>query len=145
MLTLGSGTDEHELVSVSRRVSTELGGHSNTVAYQIRFEGTASEKTRLKFVTDGVLLREIGNDISLTKYSAVIIDEAHERSLNTDILIGMLSRTVQLREEMASEDPKISPLKLISEWIHIYIPALILFLQSCIHRYPLGLARKSNC
>ncbi|KAI0517658.1 DEAH-box RNA helicase [Xylaria bambusicola] len=100
-------------VSVSQRVSTELGSHSDAVAYQIRFEGTASEKTRLKFVTDGVLLREIGNDISLLKYSAVIIDEAHERSLNTDILIGMLSRTVKLREEMASENPKISPLKLI--------------------------------
>ncbi|KAI1130889.1 DEAH-box RNA helicase [Nemania abortiva] len=100
-------------VSVSQRVSTELGDHSDTVAYQIRFEGTASEKTRLKFVTDGVLLREIGNDISLQNYSAVIIDEAHERSLNTDILIGMLSRTVKLREEMANEDPKISPLKLI--------------------------------
>ncbi|KAI1824772.1 DEAH-box RNA helicase [Xylaria intraflava] len=100
-------------VSVSQRVSTELGDHSNTVAYQIRFEGTASEKTRLKFVTDGVLLREIGNDISLRNYSAVIIDEAHERSLNTDILIGMLSRTVKLREEMANEDPKICPLKLI--------------------------------
>ncbi|KAI2633870.1 DEAH-box RNA helicase [Xylaria nigripes] len=100
-------------VSVSQRVSTELGSHFNTVAYQIRFEGTASEKTRLKFVTDGVLLREIGNDIALRNYSAVIIDEAHERSLNTDILIGMLSRTVKLREEMANEDPKISPLKLI--------------------------------
>ncbi|KAI1419114.1 DEAH-box RNA helicase [Xylaria sp. FL1777] len=100
-------------VSVSQRVSTELGDHSDTVAYQIRFEGTASEKTRLKFVTDGVLLREIGNDISLRKYSAVIIDEAHERSLNTDILIGMLSRTVKLREDMASEDPTVSPLKLI--------------------------------
>ncbi|GAW19015.1 hypothetical protein ANO14919_084990 [Xylariales sp. No.14919] len=100
-------------VSVSQRVSTELGDHSDTVAYQIRFEGTASEKTRLKFVTDGVLLREIGNDISLRNYSAVIIDEAHERSLNTDILIGMLSRTVKLREEMVKEDPKISPLKLI--------------------------------
>ncbi|KAI0540169.1 P-loop containing nucleoside triphosphate hydrolase protein [Xylaria digitata] len=100
-------------VSVSQRVSTELGSYSDTVAYQIRFEGTASEKTRLKFVTDGVLLREIGNDISLRKYSAVIIDEAHERSLNTDILIGMLSRTVKLREEMANEDPKICPLKLI--------------------------------
>ncbi|KAK5627415.1 hypothetical protein RRF57_003130 [Xylaria bambusicola] len=102
-------------VSVSQRVSTELGNHSDKVAYQIRFEGTAGENTRLKFVTDGVLLREIGNDISLLKYSAVIIDEAHERSLNTDILIGMLSRTVKLREEMASENPKISPLKLISE------------------------------
>ncbi|TGJ81971.1 hypothetical protein E0Z10_g6781 [Xylaria hypoxylon] len=100
-------------VSVSQRVSTELGDHSDTVAYQIRFEGTTSEKTRLKFVTDGVLLREIGNDISLRKYSAVIIDEAHERSLNTDILIGMLSRTVKLREEMANEDKKTSPLKLI--------------------------------
>ncbi|KAJ2990921.1 hypothetical protein NUW58_g2726 [Xylaria curta] len=100
-------------VSVSQRVSTELGDHSDTVAYQIRFEGTASEKTRLKFVTDGVLLREIGNDIALRNYSAVIIDEAHERSLNTDILIGMLSRTVKLREEMTKEDPKISPLKLI--------------------------------
>ncbi|KAH8166507.1 hypothetical protein CIB48_g1717 [Xylaria polymorpha] len=100
-------------VSVSQRVSTELGEHSDTVAYQIRFEGTSNEKTRLKFVTDGVLLREIGNDISLRNYSAVIIDEAHERSLNTDILIGMLSRTVKLREEMASEDSKISPLKLI--------------------------------
>ncbi|KAI1173676.1 DEAH-box RNA helicase [Nemania sp. FL0916] len=100
-------------VSVSQRVSTELGDHSDTVAYQIRFEGTASEKTRLKFVTDGVLLREIGNDISLRNYSAVIIDEAHERSLNTDILIGMLSRTVKLREEMAVENPNLSPLKLI--------------------------------
>ncbi|KAI1108018.1 DEAH-box RNA helicase [Nemania sp. NC0429] len=100
-------------VSVSQRVSTELGDYSDTVAYQIRFEGTASEKTRLKFVTDGVLLREIGDDISLRNYSAVIIDEAHERSLNTDILIGMLSRTVKLREEMSVEDPKISPLKLI--------------------------------
>jgi len=102
-------------VSVSQRVSTELGNRSDTVAYQIRFEGTANEKTRLKFVTDGVLLREIGNDIALRNYSAVIIDEAHERSLNTDILIGMLSRTVKLREEMAKEDPSVSPLKLISE------------------------------
>jgi ATP-dependent RNA helicase DHX37/DHR1 len=96
-------------------VSTELGDHFDTVAYQIRFEGTANENTRLKFVTDGVLLREIGNDIALRNYSAVIIDEAHERSLNTDILIGMISRTVKLREEMAKEDPIISPLKLISE------------------------------
>ncbi|KAI0457090.1 DEAH-box RNA helicase [Xylaria acuta] len=100
-------------VSVSQRVSTELGDHSDAVAYQIRFEGTSNEKTRLKFVTDGVLLREIGNDIALRNYSAVIIDEAHERSLNTDILIGMLSRTVKLREEMANEDSKIPPLKLI--------------------------------
>ncbi|RYO97312.1 hypothetical protein DL764_007335 [Monosporascus ibericus] len=100
-------------VSMSKRVGQELGDRSTAVAYQIRFEGTANENTAIKFMTDGVLLREVANDISLCKYSAVIIDEAHERSVNTDILIGMLSRVVKLREEMAQDDPKISPLKLI--------------------------------
>ncbi|KAI1765917.1 P-loop containing nucleoside triphosphate hydrolase protein [Hypoxylon sp. FL1150] len=100
-------------VSMSKRVGQELGDKSNTVAYQIRFEGNVDEKTAVKFMTDGVLLREVANDISLRKYSAIIIDEAHERSVNTDILIGMLSRVVKLREEMASEEPKLSPLKLI--------------------------------
>ncbi|KAK7967379.1 uncharacterized protein PG986_001656 [Apiospora aurea] len=100
-------------VSMSKRVSQELGNHSHKVAYQIRFEGTADDNTAVKFMTDGVLLREVSNDISLKKYSAVIIDEAHERSVNTDILIGMLSRVVKLREEMAAEDKNIRPLKLI--------------------------------
>ncbi|KAI0007387.1 P-loop containing nucleoside triphosphate hydrolase protein [Xylariaceae sp. FL0662B] len=100
-------------VSMSKRVGQELGDHSDTVAYQIRFEGTTDEKTAIKFMTDGVLLREVANDISLRKYSAVIIDEAHERSVNTDILIGMLSRVVKLREEMANDEPGLAPLKLI--------------------------------
>ncbi|KAK8058673.1 DEAH-box RNA helicase [Apiospora phragmitis] len=100
-------------VSMSKRVGQELGNHSHKVAYQIRFEGTADDKTAVKFMTDGVLLREVSNAISLKKYSAVIIDEAHERSVNTDILIGMLSRVVKLREEMAAEDKSIKPLKLI--------------------------------
>ncbi|KAK8035053.1 hypothetical protein PG993_010048 [Apiospora rasikravindrae] len=100
-------------VSMSKRVSQELGNHSHKVAYQIRFEGTADDKTAVKFMTDGVLLREVSNDISLKKYSAVIIDEAHERSVNTDILIGMLSRVVKLRGEMAAEDKNTRPLKLI--------------------------------
>ncbi|KAL7625137.1 putative ATP-dependent RNA helicase DHR1 [Parahypoxylon ruwenzoriense] len=100
-------------VSMSKRVGQELGDRSDAVAYQIRFEGTADEKTAIKFMTDGVLLREVANDISLRKYSAIVIDEAHERSVNTDILIGMLSRVVKLREEMSSEEPKLAPLKLI--------------------------------
>ncbi|KAI0884418.1 P-loop containing nucleoside triphosphate hydrolase protein [Annulohypoxylon maeteangense] len=100
-------------VSMSKRVGQELGDQLETVAYQIRFEGTVNEKTAVKFMTDGVLLREVANDIALRKYSAVIIDEAHERSVNTDILIGMLSRVVKLREDMSREDPKITPLKLI--------------------------------
>lgn len=100
-------------VSMSRRVADELGDHSKAVAYQIRFEGTVDAKTAIKFMTDGVLLREIAQDITLRKYSAIIIDEAHERSVNTDILIGMLSRVIKLRLSLAEEDPSVKPLKLI--------------------------------
>ena len=100
-------------VSMAKRVGDELGDHGDRVAYQIRFEGTVSPKTAIKFMTDGVLLREVALDIALRKYSAVVIDEAHERSVNTDILIGMMSRVVRLRDEMALEDPSIKPLKLI--------------------------------
>ncbi|KAK3325288.1 P-loop containing nucleoside triphosphate hydrolase protein [Apodospora peruviana] len=100
-------------VSMSKRVGQEMGDHSHVVAYQIRFEGTVDPNTAMKFMTDGVLLREAAQDIALRKYSAIIIDEAHERSVNTDILIAMLSRVVKLRAEMAKEDPKVQPLKLI--------------------------------
>lgn len=100
-------------VSMSKRVGQELGDHSERVGYQIRFEGTVDPKTAVKFMTDGVLLREVAQDIALKKYSAIIVDEAHERSVNTDILVGMLSRVVKLRGELAKEDPTIKPLKLI--------------------------------
>ncbi|KJZ70735.1 hypothetical protein HIM_09868 [Hirsutella minnesotensis 3608] len=100
-------------VSMSRRVAEELGDHADKVAYQIRFEGTTDAKTAIKFMTDGVLMREVAQDINLRKYSAIVIDEAHERSVNTDILIGMLSRVVKLRTELAKEDPSLKPLKLI--------------------------------
>ncbi|KAH6715145.1 P-loop containing nucleoside triphosphate hydrolase protein [Leptodontidium sp. MPI-SDFR-AT-0119] len=100
-------------VSMAKRVGDELGDHGKRVAYQIRFEGTVGAETAIKFMTDGVLLREVAQDIALQKYSAIIIDEAHERSVNTDILVGMLSRVVKLREEMATEDSSIKPLKLI--------------------------------
>jgi ATP-dependent RNA helicase DHX37/DHR1 len=100
-------------VSMAKRVGDELGDQGHKVAYQIRFEGTTSPETAIKFMTDGVLLREVAQDISLRKYSAIVIDEAHERSVNTDILVGMLSRVVKLREEMAAEDKSVTPLKLI--------------------------------
>lgn len=100
-------------VSMAKRLGDELGDYRNKVAYQIRFEGTVSSETAIKFMTDGVLLREIAQDILLRKYSVIIVDEAHERSVNTDILIGMLSRIVKLREEMSVENPSIQPLKFI--------------------------------
>ena len=100
-------------VIMAKRVSDELGGSAATVSYQIRFESSIGNKTAIKFMTDGILIREIANDFALLKYSAIIIDEAHERSINTDILIGMVSRIVDLRDSMRKEDPKITPLKLI--------------------------------
>ena len=100
-------------VSMAKRVGDELGSHGKKISYQIRFEGTVGPETAIKFMTDGVLLREVAQDIALRKYSAIIIDEAHERSVNTDILIGMLSRVVKLREELSLEDHSIKPLKLI--------------------------------
>ncbi|KAK0674013.1 putative ATP-dependent RNA helicase [Cercophora samala] len=100
-------------VSMSKRVGQEMGDFSKVVAYQIRFEGTVDPNTAIKFMTDGVLLREAAQDFALRKYSAIIIDEAHERSVNTDILIAMLSRVVKLRAELAKEDPATKPLKLI--------------------------------
>jgi ATP-dependent RNA helicase DHX37/DHR1 len=100
-------------VSMAKRVGDELGQFSNQVSYQIRFDSTVSSKTAVKFMTDGVLLREIAQDFALSKYSVIIVDEAHERSVNTDILIGMVSRIVDLRNNMIAEDPNVKPLKLV--------------------------------
>ncbi|KAI9368249.1 P-loop containing nucleoside triphosphate hydrolase protein [Aspergillus egyptiacus] len=100
-------------VSMAKRVADELGQFSDQVSYQIRFESTASSKTAIKFMTDGILIREIAEDFSLSKYSVIVIDEAHERSVNTDILIGMVSRIVDLRKTMSEEDPSVKPLKLV--------------------------------
>ncbi|KAL2871325.1 ATP-dependent RNA helicase ECM16 [Aspergillus lucknowensis] len=100
-------------VSMAKRVADELGQFSDQVSYQIRFESTATSKTAIKFMTDGILIREIADDFSLSKYSIIVIDEAHERSVNTDILIGMVSRIVDLRKAMAEEDPSVKPLKLV--------------------------------
>lgn len=88
-------------VGTAERVAVELGtkcGRRGVVAYQIRYDASGvGEKTRVKFMTDGVLLREISSDLLLRKYSVVLLDEAHERNLNTDVLLGMLSRSIPLR------------------------------------------------
>lgn len=100
-------------VSMANRVCDELGSAKAKVAYQIRFDSSVSSKTSIKFMTDGILIREIANDFALLKYSVIIVDEAHERSANTDILIGMVSRIVDLRASMSKEDTQIRPLKLV--------------------------------
>ncbi|KAJ9664325.1 putative ATP-dependent RNA helicase DHR1 [Neophaeococcomyces mojaviensis] len=100
-------------VSMAKRVAEELGNHGDRVAHQIRFDTTVSSKTAVKFMTDGILLRELSQDLLLKKYSVIVIDEAHERSVNTDLLIGMLSRVVPARMKKSEQNPDPKPLKLV--------------------------------
>ena len=85
-------------MSVAVRVAQEYGTPvGEEVGYSIRFEDKTSRKTKVKYMTDGVLLRESLNDAELDKYACVVMDEAHERSLNTDVLFGVLKNVVRAR------------------------------------------------
>ncbi|XP_057529036.1 probable pre-mRNA-splicing factor ATP-dependent RNA helicase DEAH4 [Amaranthus tricolor] len=87
-------------VSVARRVAQEMGVRlGEEVGYAIRFEDRTSSETLIKYLTDGVLLRESLSDPELRSYSVIILDEAHERSLNMDILMGLLKRLISIRKD----------------------------------------------
>lgn len=73
---------------------------SAQVGYSIRFDDCTSSKTVIKYMTDGILLRESLREPDLDTYSAIVMDEAHERSLNTDVLFGMLRKVVQRRRDL---------------------------------------------
>ncbi|KAL9658554.1 hypothetical protein ABK040_006093 [Willaertia magna] len=88
-------------MSVAKRVSEEMGCDlGKIVGYSIRFEDVTSEETVIKYMTDGVLLRESLHESDLDQYSAIIMDEAHERSLNTDVLFGILKKVVARRRDL---------------------------------------------
>ncbi|KAJ1661857.1 Pre-mRNA-splicing factor ATP-dependent RNA helicase PRP16 [Coemansia sp. RSA 1646] len=88
-------------MSVAKRVAEEMGVQvGEEVGYAIRFEDCTSKKTRLKYMTDGVLLRETLTRRDLGQYSAIIMDEAHERTLNTDVLLGLLKQIVATRRDI---------------------------------------------
>jgi pre-mRNA-splicing factor ATP-dependent RNA helicase DHX38/PRP16 len=88
-------------MSVAKRVSDEVGCElGDEVGYSIRFEDCTSEKTIIKYMTDGILLRESLREPDLDQYSCIIMDEAHERSLNTDVLFGLLRSVVARRRDL---------------------------------------------
>ncbi|KAK1449823.1 helicase associated domain-containing protein [Colletotrichum melonis] len=88
-------------MSVAKRVSEEMEVKlGSTVGYAIRFEDCTSKDTVIKYMTDGVLLRESLNEPDLDRYSCVIMDEAHERALNTDILMGLFKKILQRRRDL---------------------------------------------
>jgi ATP-dependent RNA helicase DHX37/DHR1 len=115
-------------VSTAKRVCYEMGhsvdkgqsirnsgkrGEGNLVAYQTKYETAGvGSKTRVKFMTDGILLQEIKSDLLLRKYAAIVLDEAHERNLNTDVLLGLLSAALPLRKK-ASLEGSLPPLKVV--------------------------------
>ncbi|KAI8378249.1 P-loop containing nucleoside triphosphate hydrolase protein [Choanephora cucurbitarum] len=88
-------------MTVAKRVSEEQDVRlGNTVGYTIRFDDHTSSSTRLKYMTDGILLREATMDPYLKHYDCIVIDEAHERTLETDVLFGLLKQTHRLRPEL---------------------------------------------
>ena len=78
---------------MAKRVAEEVGcSIGEDVGYAIRFDDSSSDRTKIRYMTDGVLLRECLSSHDLKRYGVVILDEAHERSLNTDILFGLIKK-----------------------------------------------------
>ncbi|GAB1198795.1 hypothetical protein APSETT444_008125 [Aspergillus pseudonomiae] len=89
------------VTTVAARVAEEMRCRvGEEVGYSIRFEDLTSASTRIKFLTDGMLLREALVDPLLSRYSVIMVDEAHERSLSTDILLGILKKILKRRPEL---------------------------------------------
>ena len=87
--------------TVAERLAEELDVNiGEEVGYQVRFTGEVSKETKVKLMTDGIMLAEIPQDRQLKRYSAIIIDEAHERSLNIDFLLGYLKRLLPQRPDL---------------------------------------------
>eukprot|EP00439_Symbiodinium_sp_Y106_P030459 s2856_g3.t1 len=88
-------------MSVAKRVSEEYGCRlGQEVGYAIRFEDQTGPDTLIKYMTDGMLLREILSDDQVSKYSVIMLDEAHERTISTDVLFGLLKAAVRKRPEL---------------------------------------------
>lgn len=105
--------------SLAARVAVERNTQvGKLVGYSVRFDEASSQATRIKYVTDGMLVRELLSDPLLSRYSVVIVDEAHERTLRTDILMANL-KTIQ-RQRNVPTDRKgkglaaaLNPLKIV--------------------------------
>ncbi|KAK6361357.1 putative ATP-dependent RNA helicase dhr2 [Orbilia blumenaviensis] len=95
-------------ISLAQRVSSEMGTVlGNEVGYCVRFDNVSNATTKIRYLTDGMLLNEILHDSELSRYSVVVVDEAHERSVSTDLGMGLLKGIVEARRK------KKVPLKLI--------------------------------
>uniref|UniRef100_A0A8C0PNJ0 RNA helicase n=1 Tax=Canis lupus familiaris TaxID=9615 RepID=A0A8C0PNJ0_CANLF len=95
-------------ISVAQRVAEEMKcALGSKVGYQVRFDDCSSKETAIKYMTDGCLLKHILGDPNLTKFSVIILDEAHERTLTTDILFGLLKKLFQEKSPNRKEHLKV--------------------------------------
>ena len=95
-------------ISIAQRVAKEMGVQlGEEVGYTVRFEDVTSAKTKVKYMTDGMLLREAIGDPLLHRYSVVILDEAHERTVHTDVLFGVVKSAQRMRREKNQKPLKI--------------------------------------
>ncbi|KAM3934162.1 putative ATP-dependent RNA helicase DHX40 isoform 2-T2 [Leptodactylus fuscus] len=115
-------------ISVAQRVAEEMDcSLGSTVGYQVRFDDCTSPKTAIMYMTDGCLLRHTLTDPSLTKFSTVVLDEAHERSLSTDILFGLLRKQFLMK----GTSKRKYPLKVIVMSATLDIERLSEFFGNC--------------
>lgn len=88
-------------ISIAKRVSEEVGEKvGQLVGYSVRFEECTSNETKIRYVTDGTLLRDFIDDPKVSQYKAVIIDEVHERTINIDLLLGLVKDAIGIREDL---------------------------------------------
>ena len=87
-------------VSVCGFIRKQLGSDDSLCAYKMRFADTSDRNTRIKIMTDGILLQEVKQDRTLSRYSVIMVDEAHERSLNIDFILGLLKEIARERDDL---------------------------------------------
>lgn len=88
-------------MEVAARVSKEMGCKlGNEVGYSVRFENKTNDRTIIKYLTDGMLFREFLTEPDLASYSVMIIDEAHERALHTDVILGLIKDVSRARDDL---------------------------------------------
>ena len=117
-------------ISVAHRVSEEMGVQlGREVGYQVRFDDCSTRSTVIKYMTDGCLLRELLDDPELSRYSVVVLDEAHERSLATDILFGLVKKLLE-RPAAETESRKL-PLKVVIMSATLNAEQFSAFFDSC--------------
>lgn len=124
-------------ISIAERVAGEMGENiGGKVGYTVRFEDVTSANTRIKYMTDGMLLREAISDPLLKRYGVIILDEAHERTIHTDVLFGIVKAAQKTRTESGGRTLKVIVMSATLEaepFSKFFGTAKILYIEGRLH------------